>query len=253
MKISLPKVIFEDKDLLIIDKSANLITDKTNTTKKYYTLQDWIEENYDFAKDLDKDSYEQGNDFYKRAGLVHRIDKQTSGIIIVAKNEISFKNLLQQFKDGKVKKVYTALMHGKVIPEEGTISAPIGRLSWDRKKFGVVPMGRESVTDYKVVKYLILHSGKDKSVVSLVNIFPKTRRTHQIRVHFHYLGFPIFADELYAGRKTIQEDKKFLDRHFLHAAKILFLHPTTGERVEFESPLPVELKSFLDSLKPDIL
>src|SRR3989344_4852571 len=253
MKEQSPHVIFEDNDFLILEKRANLITDKTNTTKKFYTLQDWIEENCDFAKNLDKDSYEQSSDFRKRAGLVHRLDKQTSGIIIVAKNEKSFNNLLLQFKEGVVKKTYIALCHGKVIPETGTISAPVGRLSWNRIKFGVVPLGRESVTDYAVVKYYTLNHGKEEETVSLVEVSPKTGRTHQIRVHFHYLGFPIFADELYGGRKTIQKDKKFLRRHFLHAAKISFLHPTTDKRVEFSSPLPVELSAFLDSLKPAIL
>lgn len=240
-----PHTLFEDNDIAVIDKPAGVIVNRADTTKNVQTLQDWVETNV--RRQL-TDSLT--SDFYLRSGIVHRLDKETSGILLVAKNEKVFLELQKEFKDRVVKKTYLALVHGKVIPTEGEINVPVGRLPWDRKKFGVVVQGRESQTLYKVKEYLSLLDDKKSYEYSLLQAFPQTGRTHQIRVHFRYLGYPIAGDALYGGRKNIQLDKKYLNRHFLHAFKIKFIHPMTEEEVSFESPLPNELQQFLNRLHP---
>jgi len=180
---------------------------------------------------------------------VHRIDKETSGILLVAKTKEAFVDLQAQFKERKVKKTYLALAHGKIESEEGEIRVPVGRLSWNRKKFGVVADGREAVTKYKVlsIKYSVFD--KKREPLTLLELYPETGRTHQIRVHLKYINHPIFADFLYAGRKTSRDDRKFLNRVFLHAHKISFYHPRNKELVSFESNLPVELLSVINKLE----
>lgn len=266
-----PKIIFEDEHLLIVDKRAGMVVNRADTVKGRETLQEWVEKQLTIDKGqlVDKES-----DFIKRSGIAHRLDKETSGLVIITKDEESFKNLQQQFKEGRVEKTYIALVHGKVVPETGEINVPVGRLPWNRMRFGVLPKGRESRTLYKVIGVWsgkwevsrgwevwmrkILSSTPPTSKptshfssipLSLLEVYPKTGRTHQIRVHFQYIGHPIFADELYAGRKMKKKDRKLLSRHFLHAVRIAFVHPKTGNRVEFESLLPQNLVDFLDNLQ----
>jgi len=242
------KVIYEDDDILILDKPSGVIVNKADTTKGELTVQDWLESRW--KTEGDKQPMDDQTDFYKRAGIVHRIDKETSGILIVAKNEISFLSLQAQFKDRKVEKAYIALAHGRVEEKEGEIAVPVGRLPWNRKRFGVLAGGKEALTNYRVIetlKYEVLN--KQAEELTLLELKPKTGRTHQIRVHLKYINHPIFADELYAGRKTARDDRKILPRFFLHAQKISFFHPRKGERVDFESPLPKELQSVLDFLR----
>lgn len=269
-----PKIIFEDENLLVLDKPAGMTVNRAETTKGEVTVQDWIEKNFQFSIlhcrinfQLNKES-----DFLKRAGIVHRLDKETSGLLLVAKTPEAFENLQHQFKERKVKKVYSALVHGRVEPEEGEIRVPVGRLPWDRKKFGVIAGGREAVTAYKVlsvfscqlsdfgrsVSQLIRQTDKQKNYnqktetrkqiteYSFLELYPQTGRTHQIRVHLKYFGHPIFSDPLYAGRKQARKDRKVLSRLFLHASKISFYHPRTNNLASFESPLPGELKEFLE-------
>jgi 23S rRNA pseudouridine1911/1915/1917 synthase len=234
------KVIFEDQDFLVLDKPSGVTVNKADTTKDEFTVQDYLEEKFKNNQawlTADKES-----DFYQRAGFVHRIDKETSGILIVGKNPSSFENLQAQFKDRKVNKTYVALVHGRIDVSEGEIIVPIGRLPWNRKRFGVLAGGKEATTYYKVVKTF-------EKPFTLLELNPKTGRTHQIRVHLKYFNHPIFGDSLYAGRKTSRDDRKILERVFLHAKKISFFHPKTGEKVEFESPLPYELQSVLSYLE----
>lgn len=247
-----PQIIFQDEDVLIINKPAGMIVNRADTARHKYTVQDWIEEEIKSLKltpiqsEL-KVKSSNDSDFEKRSGIVHRLDKETSGVLIIAKSESSFENLQKQFRSSEVQKVYVALCHGKMV-EEGLINVPIGRLPWNRMRFGVLPEGRESRTNYKVLEYRESGLGPQKETLSLVEVYPETGRTHQIRVHFQYVGHPIFADALYAGRKVSTRDRKRLSRHFLHATKITFQHPRTNERVTFESPLPEELKSFVSKL-----
>lgn len=234
-----PTILYQDDSFLVINKPSGMIVNKADTTRYETTVQDWLELKYGVQ------TSEEEHDFYKRAGIVHRLDKETSGVLIIAKTKESFENLQKQFKERVVKKTYLAMSHGKVTPEKGEINATIGRLPWNRKRFGVLPEGRESLTRYQVLRGYQLGSQQ----VSLVELYPETGRTHQIRVHLKHIGFPIVSDELYAGRKTARNDRKIISRLFLHAAKISFLHPTTGERVEFESPLPEDLATSLFELK----
>jgi 23S rRNA pseudouridine1911/1915/1917 synthase len=251
-----PKIIFEDKELLVLDKPAGMIVNRSDTARKGATLQDWVEKHLKLKSlPLEKINkiginYEEQAklDFVSRAGIVHRLDKETSGIILVAKTFQAFINLQAQFRERKVKKTYIALAHGEIEPKVGEINVAVGRLPWNRKRFGVLAEGRESVTEYKVLDVKYLMSKKTKESLSLVELNPKTGRTHQIRVHLQYIKHPIFADPLYAGRKTGRNDRKLLPRVFLHAAKISFFHPVTNELLAFESVLPGDLMDLITKL-----
>lgn len=250
-----PEIVFEDESLLVVEKPAGMIVNRADTTRDVATLQDLVEKyfkskNIELKKsgeDIVVDGYSKSDEFINRSGIVHRLDKETSGIIIVAKDVASFVGLQKQFKNGTVKKTYLALVHGRVMPEEGEISVPIGRLPWNRKRFGVISEGREAKTLYRVLEYREFNHDKKTEEVSLVEVYPQTGRTHQIRVHFQYLNHPIFSDELYAGRKISRDDRKFLKRHFLHAARISFLHPVTQKSLNLEAALPEDLTEFISS------
>jgi 23S rRNA pseudouridine1911/1915/1917 synthase len=252
------KIIFEDDDLLVLDKPAGMIVNRSDTTKGEETVVDFVEKHLNIPKPpprlfdpnfKNKDYVTQAKeDFVYRSGIVHRLDKETSGILLVAKKCDAFINLQSQFKERKVHKTYLALAHGKIEPEIGEINVAVGRLPWNRKRFGVVAQGRESVTMYKVLSTKYLVSEKGKEPLSLVELSPRTGRTHQIRVHLQYIKCPIFADPLYAGRKTSRNDRILLSRIFLHAARISFFHPKTNKQISFESQLPVELSHFLSTL-----
>lgn len=239
------KVIYEDKDFLVLDKPAGITVNRADTTKNEETVQDFIENKYPEIKLNPDDS-----DFYKRAGIVHRIDKETSGILLVAKTPQAFENLQAQFKERNVSKTYIALVHGNVSPGEGEIAVPIGRLPWNRERFGVLAGGKEASTKYKVLETFITSIDKRKrQALTLLLLYPKTGRTHQIRVHLKYFNHPIFGDYLYAGRKTSRKDREILPRVFLHAKNITFKHPGSGEVISFESKLPFELFSTIERLK----
>lgn len=235
-----PRVIFEDDDILVLEKPAGLTVNRSQTSKEE-TLQDYLDKHLAF--DNSQLTGDIGLEFRSRSGIVHRLDKETSGIMVVAKNPQSFENLKNQFKERQTKKIYIALVHGQLKTREGEIDVPVGRLPWNRMRFGVLAGGREAITTYKVVKQLTF----DNSQLTLLELEPKTGRTHQIRVHLKHIGHPIFGDPLYAGRKISKSDRKILPRIFLHAKKLEFNHPRTGERMSFESKLPEELNELLIS------
>ena len=189
----------------------------------------------------DKFDYSLKDNVECRDGIVHRLDKETSGLLIVAKTKESFERLQAEFKNREVQKTYTALLHGKVEPTEGKIEVEVGRLPWRRDRFGVFPGGRASISNYKVIKFI---SG-ERGGYSLVEFYPKTGRTHQIRIHAKHIGHAIVSDEFYAGRKTARNDRKFCPRLFLHASGIEFIHPKTGKMIEFKSELPPDLSGVL--------
>lgn len=234
-KNNIPKKIFEDGDFLVINKPSSWITNSAATTKDQPVVQDWLAKNFKFETSSSK---------LYRSGIVHRLDKETSGLLLIAKTKEAFYNLQKQFKERRVAKKYRALVHGKVEMGEGEIKAPVGRLPWRRNRFGVLPGGREAATEYKVLENYETKEGK----YSLLELFPKTGRTHQIRIHLKYLGHPIVGDTFYAGRKTARRDRVWCPRLFLHASEISFLHPKTGKRVSFESQLPADLGAVLTSL-----
>jgi len=230
-----PKIIYEDDSLFVIDKPAGWIVNEAATTKDQPVLQTWLRQ-FDYPLVNDPDS---------RHGIVHRLDKETSGVMIVAKDKDAFDKLQAEFKAREVQKTYIALVHGKLIPEEGKIEVPVGRLPWRRDRFGVVAGGRNSLTLYKVLEFFPGNNAGH----TLVEFHPKTGRTHQIRIHCKYIGHAIVADEFYAGRKTARNDRKWCPRLFLHATSIKFIHPVNEEPVEFFSNLPKDLESVLDKIK----
>jgi len=240
-----PEIIYEDESIVAVVKPYGMIVNNADTSQHFYTLQDWIIENIKNQKDKIKS--DDSSDFSSRAGIVHRLDKETSGILLVAKNIESFKNLQAQFKNREVKKCYSALCHGQ-FSDEGRVAVPVGRLPWNRMRFGIVPEGRSAITDFKPVS---IYEDPDDSKLrlSLIKAYPETGRTHQIRVHLQYINHPIYSDILYAGRKISARDRKRLSRHFLHAKEITFTHPITNESMNLSSDLPVDLTDFLKTLK----
>jgi 23S rRNA pseudouridine1911/1915/1917 synthase len=235
-----PQIIFEDDFLLVIDKPAGMVVNRAETTKNEETIQDWIERKFSReAGSRSAGDFPLANNDLLRNGVVHRLDKETSGLLIIAKTPESFANLQQQFKERKVKKKYLALVHGKVEPKEGAIEASLSRSPFDRKKFGVFLGGREAKTNYRVLDYL---GSVKKEEFTLLALTPETGRTHQIRVHLKFIGHPIVGDEKYAGRKTARNDRKWCPRQFLHAAGLSFNHPATGKRIELVSELPSDLQ-----------
>jgi 23S rRNA pseudouridine1911/1915/1917 synthase len=251
-------IIFEDDAMLLVNKPAGITVNRAGTTKGEITVQDWAEEHLgqkyqelssqyqESTSKFGDDDWDPSIDFYKRGGIVHRLDKETSGILIIAKTPEAFVTLQKQFHERIVKKEYRALSHGLITPKTGEISVPVGRLPWNRNRFGVLPGGRESKTLYRVISYYQLPATKEE--LTLVELYPHSGRTHQIRVHLKYINHPIFADLLYAGRKTARSDRRLLSRVFLHAAKISFMHPSTGEQVSFDAPLAQELEDVMKKL-----
>jgi len=234
-----PKIEYEDNDLLVIVKPHGVIVNNAETVKNQETIQNWAEK-----KIKTQIEREFGTDFSKKGGIVHRLDKDTSGLLLIAKNQKSFENLQSQFKNRTVNKKYIVLLHGIVEPKKGTINAPIDRLPWNRERFGVFPGGREARSDYEVLN--IYSDGKNK--YSLVEVSPHTGRTHQIRVHFKYLNHSVVGDKLYGGRKQIQYDIIFCPRQFLHAKSLEIAHPISGNKMKFESQLSDDLQKILSSL-----
>lgn len=250
-------ILFEDSEIVVIDKPSGIICNRAETVKEE-TLQDWWEGKY---RNQDEEY------FWERSGLVHRLDKETSGVMVMAKTVESFVELLKQFKEHRVQKEYMALTHGYWEAKAGQISLPIARRRDDRKKFGVREDGRESVTSYEVIReYRAWEFPKAIKVdqrgyvgFSLLKFLPKTGRTHQIRVHAKQMGHPIVGDMDYAGRKRSREDRKWAvtassgdepgaGRLLLQAQKISFEHPRNGKRVSFESKNE-ELNEILKYLK----
>jgi 23S rRNA pseudouridine1911/1915/1917 synthase len=184
-----------------------------------------------------------------RPGIVHRLDRDTSGLLVVAKTDAALENLSDQFRDRTVFKSYAALVHGRMSAESGTIDQPLARDPSNRTRMAVVRGGRSALSLFRVRRHF------DR--FTLLDVELKTGRTHQIRVHLAWAKHPVVADETYgAGRdNTIQAARirahvRNLGRHFLHAERLAFTHPQTGERVEFNSPLPPELSELLEEIEP---
>ena len=252
------KIVYQDDQILVVNKPAGLVVNRSQTAKSP-TLQDLLS---DYLK-LPRGDLGIG----ERAGIVHRLDRQTSGLIVIAKTDHAFNFLQDQFKRRKVKKEYLALVHGWLKDKIGEISLPLGRHPVARTKFAIVASGREAKTGYKVVKefefrekliekffadlpkrqlaYFKAHGTK----YSLLEVQPATGRTHQIRVHAKSSGHPVVSDPLYLPRKLKKFDEKFCPRLFLHAKNLTFTHPKTGKPVTFEAPLPNDLQDALEYLK----
>ncbi len=255
-------ILFEDDSLLVINKPAGWVVNRA-TSYEGLTVQDWTEERFavkDFpftAADEVPSEYGSRKEIYlDRAGIVHRLDKDTSGILLLAKTPDSLLELLRQFKDREVSKTYQALIHGKLSPDAGIIRLPMNRSDHDYKKFEVSIDGRLSETHYKVLQFfpglpkgMSEKKGKSYQGFTLVDLMPKTGRTHQIRVHMSALKHPIVGDGTYAGRKRIILDKEWCPRQFLHAKSIEFVHPITKEAQHFDAPLAPDLVQTLTFLQ----
>ncbi len=220
-------VIYEDNDIIIINKEKGMVVHPGNGNPDG-TLANAI-----MARCKDSLSGIGGE---IRPGIVHRIDKDTSGIIIVAKNDKAHLNISEQIKEHKTTKTYLALVRGRVKENEATIDMPIGRSKKDRKKMAVDKDGKKAVTHFKVLKKY--------SDCTLLEVVIETGRTHQIRVHLSEIGYPIIGDYTYSNGKNRFD----VEGQMLHAYKIKFKHPTTNEEVEYTAELPKYFKDILEKL-----
>jgi 23S rRNA pseudouridine1911/1915/1917 synthase len=236
-------VQYEDKDILLINKPAGMVVHPA-PGHEHGTLVNAI---LAYCPDL------QGVGGERRPGIVHRLDKDTSGLIIVAKNDLALQMLQEQFKRREIKKVYLALVDGHFSQFEAMIDAPIGRSVRDRKRMAVISQGssarsRTAQTAVKVQKYYSLLRAEIKEGAegdfTQLECRPFTGRTHQIRVHLAFAGYPIVGDTVYGLRRP----KVSIDRHFLHASSLTFRRPSDGMEMTQTISLPEELRLVLDSL-----
>lgn len=268
MSLKAAEIVFEDKWILVVDKRSGVVVNRAQTVQGL-TLQD------DLAGYFGLTDGDLG--IGDRAGIVHRLDRETSGLLVVAKTKGAFENLQAQFKARQVEKEYMALVHGNVTKDEGIIEGLIARVG-SFGKFGVVdrrtPGGRLARTDFKVkgryimsgqvmaglrsrsrllqgetlqksrIRYLERHA----TDYTLLVVYPKTGRTHQVRVHLKSLGHPLVSDLIYTPRKLLKFDLLWCPRLFLHAASLAFVHPKTRKRVELDSDLPNDLKNAILNL-----
>ena len=221
-------IIYEDKDIIVVNKPKGMVVHPANGNPDR-TLVNAV-------MAICKDSL-SGIGGQIRPGIVHRLDKDTSGIIIVAKNDKAHINLSEQIKEHKVKKTYIALVRGIVKENEATINMPIGRSEKDRKKMAVTKKGKEAITHFKVLERY------DKYTLLQVNI--ETGRTHQIRVHLSQIGYPIVGDEVYSNGKNEWNIKG----QCLHAKSLEFVHPVTGKKMYLEAKLPEYFEKILKELE----
>ena len=227
-------IISEDKDIIVLNKQPGLVVHPGAGNPKGTLVNALLHHDKELG-------------FLPRAGIVHRLDKDTSGIMVVAKNEISYLNLVSQLKDRKVKRSYLALVVGELL-SGSTINEPIGRHPKLRTKQAVNAKGKEAITTFKV-------QGKLNGY-SLLSVSLETGRTHQIRVHLAFIGFPIVGDSVYGGRKkfasgTSESLKKEIlkfSRQALHAEKLEFIHPASGKLVNYSAKVPKDLIKLIEML-----
>lgn len=234
-------ILYQDADLVVIDKPAGLVVHPAAGHGGGTLVNALLHHCGDLA----------GVGGALRPGIVHRLDKDTSGVMVVAKNDAAHQHLAAQFKAHTIERRYVALVHGVVQCTSGSVDRPIGRHTTQRKKMSSqTRAGRRAVTHWTVQKRY------DRDRLTLVELRLETGRTHQIRVHFSEMNLPLVADPVYgaAGRSNSLTDNRLrslvqkLSRQFLHARSLGFIHPRTGETLRFDSPLPPELQTILDYL-----
>jgi len=217
-------IIYEDEDLLVIDKPAGLVIHPAPGHYSHTLVNAILSRLPDLP----------GINGSLRPGIVHRLDKDTSGLMLIAKNSTAQAKLVNQFKARSVVKAYLVLVKGYLAPEHGIIEAPIGRDPRSRKRMAVVAEGREARTQYRVVKYTDNYT--------LLEVKTETGRTHQIRVHLSAIGYPVVGDAVYGVKSD------YLSRQFVHACRLGFKLPSTGKYVEFDSELPPDLAQALENV-----
>jgi len=243
------EILYEDSDCLVINKAPGIVVHpaagRANGTLVNALLH--------HCKDL------AGIGGERRPGIVHRLDKETSGVMIVAKNMLAFHQLVAQFKNRQVRKEYLALAWGKIVPAEGRIDRPIGRHRSNRKRMSslhVLNKARPALTEWQVLEYLATDQQKLRGTVSFVRLLPRTGRTHQLRVHLADMGFPLIGDKVY-GHKRPSAERSFGDhpllegfpRQALHAENLAIDHVRTGKRMEFHAPLAADMEALLMTLR----
>ncbi|MCA9352791.1 RluA family pseudouridine synthase [Patescibacteria group bacterium] len=247
-------VLFENENFLVVNKPAGLVVHSDGRTREP-TLVDWILERYPNIQGVGENmvvTYGDREVVLDRPGIVHRIDRDTSGVLVIAKTQPSFEYLKQQFKEHNMKKTYQALVYGHLKHDSGIVDQPIGRHTKDfrMKMAGNQARGalRPSVTEYQVLDRYVDTQSQDKQghyeKYTFVECFPKTGRTHQIRVHFKYLNHPLVADPLYRGKR---KEMLGLTRTALHASSIAFID-LDGTYIHVEAPIPADLQSALSRL-----
>ncbi len=239
-------IVYEDQDVLVINKAAGIVV-HPGSGNYSGTLLNGV------AYHLQQQNGGISEETLPRFGLVHRIDKNTSGLLVLAKTDLALRSLAKQFFDHTVKRNYLALVWGDMIEDEGTIIAHVGRNLRYRKLFEAYPEGdhgKEAITHYRVVERF--------GYVTLVACTLETGRTHQIRVHMKHIGHPLFNDDFYGGDKIVKgtvytKYKQFVENCFaicprqaLHARTLGFVHPSTGKEILFESPLPEDMKQVIE-------
>lgn len=222
------EILYEDDDLYVINKPSGLVVHPGNGNKNHTLVNGLMNINNNLS-DLSGDT---------RPGIVHRIDKDTSGVMLVAKSNKCHELLVEDFKNKRVKRTYLALIKGVFPHDSATIDAPIGRDKNNRLKMCVTSINsKKAITHLKVVKRYKKYT--------LVSLNLDTGRTHQIRVHMSYIGYPIYNDPIYTSKEATPFGQ------FLHSKEVDFVHPITGEKLHFEAPLPKEFQDFLDTLEDD--
>lgn len=228
------KVVFEDDDVIVIDKQAGLVVHPAPGNRDHTLVNALLAR---CGESL------SGIGGVARPGIVHRLDKDTSGLMVVAKNDAAHQFLSKQFADRSLSRTYHAVVWGVPMPSAGSIDAPIGRSTRDRKKMAVTAKGRTALTHYKVIE--------DYGFASLVECKLSTGRTHQIRVHMAHIKHPVVGDPTYGKGRSSKKDREFLQkfpRQALHAVEIHFVHPRTGKVRKFTSKVPKDMATLLRKL-----
>jgi 23S rRNA pseudouridine1911/1915/1917 synthase len=225
-------ILFEDADIVVVDKPPGLVVHPAAGHAHGTLVNGLLHHCTDLA----------GIGGELRPGIVHRLDRDTSGVMVVAKHEHSMRKLVNQFKQRDVHKEYMAIVRGIPIPGSGTIETLIGRSERDRKRMSTeVRNGKPAVTHYQLVEVAGGHS--------LVAVHIETGRTHQIRVHMSHIGHPVLGDAVYGRRNTGDRIPACIQRQMLHARYLTLVHPRTGEEMTFEAPLPVDMVAALEALR----
>jgi 23S rRNA pseudouridine1911/1915/1917 synthase len=224
------EIVYEDQALLVVDKPAGMVVHPAPGHPGGTLVNALLAHCPELSTSGDE-----------RPGIVHRLDRDTSGLILVAKSNKARRALQRQFKERQVSKAYLALLDGHLQPAWGRIEAPVGRHPQHRQRMTVLAGGREAITEYHVLEQFAHQVGPAAGDYTLVEAQPLTGRTHQIRVHFASIHHPVVGDEVYGRRRQ----RLPLSRQFLHARRLGFRHPLTGERLSLEAPLPAELSAVL--------
>jgi 23S rRNA pseudouridine1911/1915/1917 synthase len=238
-------IVYEDDEIIVINKPAGIVVHPAKGHFRGTIVNAVLKKLLEFQTDR------------TRPGIVHRLDKDTSGLMVIAKTQNAVKNLAEQIQRRIMKRYYKAIVWGTNTKDKGTIIAPIGRHPVDRKRMAITPINSKmAITHYRVLK-------KFSEIASLLELKLDTGRTHQIRVHMEYIGNPIIGDEVYSGRDTrkifrivpsiykeiVNEILNTINRQALHAYKLSFIHPTRHQEMTFEVPLPMDIENLLIKLE----